>query len=244
MVDNGTIKCWGRNSYGELGLGDKLARGHGPGEMGDFLPPVGLGTGRTATAVTAGESHTCALLDNGAVKCWGRNFAGQLGLGNNGDRGGAPGQMGDDLHAVNLGAGRFATAITAGGDNIFGPAHTCALLDNGTVKCWGYNDAGQLGQGDTRERGDGPGEMGDNLPPVDLGTGRTATTITAGGAHTCALLDNGTIKCWGINYRGSLGLGDENSHGAGPEEMGDNLPPVDLGTGRTATAVSAGRVHT
>ena len=78
-----------------------------------------------------------------------------------------------------------------------GVAHTCALLNDGTVKCWGYGQTGQLGYGDERTRGDGPGEMGNNLPIVSLGTGRTAVQIACGGYHTCALLDDASLKCWG-----------------------------------------------
>ncbi len=238
ILDDGTVKCWGGNSRGQLGLGDTANRGDGAGEMGDNLPAVNLGTGRTATAITAGDTHTCALLDNGTVKCWGDNGYGQLGHGDTANRGDDAGEMGDNLPAVNLGTGRTATAITAGS------SHTCALLDNGTVKCWGDNGDGQLGLGDTADRGDGAGEMGDNLPAVDLGTGRTATAITAGDDHTCALLDNGTVKCWGDNAYGQLGLGDTADRGDDAGEMGDNLPAVDLGTGRTATAITAGDVHT
>ena len=58
-----------------------------------------------------------------------------------------------------------------------------------------------------------PGEMGDSLPAVALGTGRTAVAITAGASHTCALLDNGTVKCWGDNDYGQLGLGDTDEPG-------------------------------
>ena len=75
--------------------------------------------------------------------------------------------------------------------------------------------------------------MGDNLPAVNLGTGRAATAISAREAHACALLDNGSIKCWGFNNRGQLGLGDMLWRGDNPGEMGDNLPTVDLGPGRT-----------
>jgi alpha-tubulin suppressor-like RCC1 family protein len=106
--------------------------------------------------------------------------------------------------------------------------HTCALLDNGSVKCWGRNSFGQLGLGDTNHRGNGAGQMGDNLLVVGLGNGRTATSIRAGGFHTCALLDNGSVKCWGRNSFGQLGLGDTNHRGNGAGEMGDNLPVVNV----------------
>ena len=78
-----------------------------------------------------------------------------------------------------------------------GDRFSCALLYDGSVKCWGENDSGQLGLGDMDNRGDGSNEMGDNLPAVDLGTGRTATAIQSGLNHTCAILDNGSVKCWG-----------------------------------------------
>ncbi len=239
LVHQGTAKCWGWNSSGQLGVGDTAARGDNAGEMGDNLPAVDLGTGRTATAITAGDRHTCALLDNATVRCWGANNVGQLGLGDTTNRGDNAGEMGDNLPAVNLGTGRTATAITAGGTG-----HTCALLDNATVKCWGANDIGQLGLGNTTNRGDNAGEMGDNLPAVNLGTSRTATAITAGGNHICARLDNATVKCWGYNFGGQLGLGDTANRGDNAGEMGDNLPAVSLGTSRTATAITAGNAHT
>ncbi len=129
-------------------------------------------------------------------------------------------------------------SIAAGGD------HSCALLSTGVVKCWGADNLGQLGYGDTTARGDGAGEMGDNLPAVDLGTGRTATAISSARNHTCALLDNTTVKCWGNGNFGQLGQGDTNDRGDQPNEMGDNLPAINLGTGRTAVAISAGNVQT
>jgi alpha-tubulin suppressor-like RCC1 family protein/outer membrane protein OmpA-like peptidoglycan-associated protein len=238
LLDDATVKCWGHNGAGQLGLGDHDNRGDEPGEMGAALPAVDLGPGRTATAIAAGAHHTCALLDDATVKCWGHNAGGQLGLGDEDSRGDDPGEMGAELPAVDLGPGRTATAVAAGG------AHTCAVLDDATVKCWGENVTGQLGLGDHDPRGDDPGEMGAALPAVDLGPGRTATAVAAGGAHTCAVLDDATVKCWGENVTGQLGLGDHDPRGDDPGEMGAALPAVDLGPGRTATAITAGSAHT
>ncbi|HMQ24386.1 MAG TPA: hypothetical protein PKA98_00235 [Acidimicrobiales bacterium] len=233
VLDDGSVKCWGGNATGQLGLGDTASRGDNPGEMGDDLPTVDLGAGRTATSVTTGNDYTCALLDGGDVKCWGDNADGRLGLGDTARRGDGPGEMGDALPVVELGTGRTGTAITAGAN------HTCAVLDAQTVKCWGRNLFGELGLGDTANRGDGA-DMGDALPPVDFGAGRTATVMSAGFSHSCALLDDDTLKCWGFNGDGRLGLGDFNNRGDAPGEMGDALPAIDLGSGRTVASFSTG----
>ncbi len=247
LLDGGAVKCWGSNRSGQLGLGNNENHGGSSFEpMGDGLPEVDLGSGRTATAIAAGDRHTCALLDDHSIKCWGANSYGQLGLGDVEPRGDEPGEMGDDLPAVDLGSGRTAVAVAAGGSPDFGASvgQTCALLDDATVKCWGANLQGQAGRGTMLTGGDEPGEMGDDLPPVDLGAGRTATALTSDGSHACALLDDATVKCWGLNSGGELGLGDSLGRGDGPGEMGDTLPVVDLGAGRTATSISAGGGHT
>jgi alpha-tubulin suppressor-like RCC1 family protein len=114
-LSDGSAKCWGYNDALQLGNGTRTET-NTPGA------PINLGTGRTATAITTGELHTCAILDDGTVKCWGSNFEGQLGNGNT-DNTGTP------SNPLNLGIGRTATAITAGS------RHTCAILDNGTVSC-------------------------------------------------------------------------------------------------------------
>jgi cysteine-rich repeat protein len=232
---NGAVKCWGDNDSGELGLGDTRSRGAQPGQMGSNLPAIELGTGRTAQKVAAGYQGSCAILDNGSLKCWGENIFGELGLGDTDPRGTQSGQMGDNLPAVELGTGRTALALAGG------PNRACAILDNGSLKCWGENGFGELGLGDTNSRGSAPGQMGDNLPAVDLGSNRTATAVAMGASVTCALLDNQSVKCWGSGFRGELGLGDTTDHGSQPGQMGDNLPTVDLGSNRTATAIAAGR---
>jgi len=174
-----------------------------------------------ATSISAGEYQTCAL-DNssGIVKCWGGGSS--LGLGGSNNKGDGANEMGSNLGFVELGTGRTATAIASGG------GYTCAILDNASVKCWGDNYNGYLGLGHNTRMGDGANEMGDNLPAVDLGTGRTATAIAASRDHTCALLDNAAVKCWGGGWGGRLGQGNTNNLGDNANEMGDNLPAIDL----------------
>ncbi|MFM8529325.1 MAG: RCC1 domain-containing protein, partial [Ilumatobacteraceae bacterium] len=209
-LDDGTVKCWGKNTSGELGNGNNTA---------STTPstPVNLGSGRTAVAITTAANHSCAILDDGTVKCWGDNEYGQLGVGNTTDSN-TPGS------AVDLGAGRTAVAISAG------QSHTCALLDDGNVRCWGYNWRGALGNGNTET----------SLVPavaVNLGVGLHATAISAGDNHTCAILTNRSIKCWGSNSYGELGNGTT-QHLSTPGNS------INLGTGRTAIAVSAGGFQT
>ncbi|EFJ48226.1 hypothetical protein VOLCADRAFT_91376 [Volvox carteri f. nagariensis] len=190
--------CRRSNQDGQLGLGDNINRGTDPAQMGAALPFVDLGPGLAAVALAAGDAHTCAVLQpGGRVKCWGSNTAGQLGLGDNRTRGLRPTDMGAALPFVDLGPGLNATAIVAGS------RHTCVLLQpGGRVKCWGSNFYGRLGLGDTRPQGLRPTDMGAALPFVDLGPGLNATALAAGTAHTCALLQPGSVlKCWGCRHR-------------------------------------------
>ena len=211
--------------------------GDNANEMGDNLAAVDLGTGRTAVAIASGYWHTCAILDNGDMKCWGDNDYGQLGIESTTDIGDQAGEMGDNLSYTSLGTGLTPVYIDAGN------AHTCAIFDNGSVKCWGFNEKGNLGLGTTSNQGDDLNEMGDNLSFVELGTGRTAVDLTAMTQAVCAVLDNGSVKCWGHNNHGQLGIGNTATIGDGPNEMGDNLAPADLGTGVKALAVESGFSH-
>lgn len=223
VLEGGRIKCWGRNNMGQLGLGDTENRGDDPGELGDALPAVDLGTDARAIAVTAGFDHTCALLTSGRVKCWGSNGSGKLGLGDTENRGDEPGEMGDALPTLSLGTDVRATAIAAGA------GHTCALLSDRRVKCWGRSTDRELGIDDIEARGDEPGEMGDDLPSVDLAPATGALAVDAGNSHTCALLDTAQVRCWGNHDSGQTG--------------GIDLPQVDLGTGRTVQSLGLGDLH-
>ena len=192
--------------------------------MGDALPTVDLGAGRTATSVAAGSAHICVVLDDASVKCWGAGADGQLGYGDAAIRGDGPGEMGDALPTVDLGSGRTAVTVEAGG------AHTCARLDDRSLKCWGYNFNGQLLLEDALDRGDDAGEMGDNLPAADFGD-RFVTATSAGLSKTCVVLDDNSVRCWGNNFHGGLGIGTVLDYGKLAGQNGQNLPPVDLGTG-------------
>lgn len=231
LRDDGAVKCHGFAQAGALGYGDLVDRGGVLGDVGDGTPNVALGTGRTARALSAANTTTCVILDDGKVKCWGANGSGQLGIGDKQSRGTQTGEMGDALPAVDLGVGRTAIAIASGF------THQCAILDDGRVKCWGDNSNLALGISGGN-RGDGVGAMGDLLPAVDLGAGRKAKAISTRSSTTCALLDDGSVKCWGQNLYGQLGRGDSQAHPAS-----EGHAAIALGTGRTAKAIAVGTFH-
>lgn len=144
--------------------------------------PVPVTEVENAVGITAGDRHTCALLDDGTVSCWGNNSAGQLGVGNT-SASPSPLRV-RDLDRV--------THITSGPSSA---RHTCALRDDGGLWCWGANDHGQLGDGSTDTR----------LVPVLVAT--DVVSVSAGAASTCAAWRDGSIQCWGRNDQGQLGDG-------------------------------------
>jgi alpha-tubulin suppressor-like RCC1 family protein len=179
--------------------------------------------GGTVTQIDAGEAHTCAVLDTGAVRCWGNGGQGRLGYGNTIT-------IGDDETPASAGDVNVGGTVT---QIVVGEVHTCALLDTGDVRCWG---AGILGYGDATI-------IGDDETPASAGNvnvGGTATQIAAGGRHTCALLDTGDVRCWGLGTIGRLGYGNTTN-------IGDNESPASVGNvdvGGTVTQIVAGREHT
>ncbi len=190
LVSGGTVWCWGSNYYGQLGDNHLL-----PGP--DSSTPVQVSGITTAIQVSAGGSHTCAVLSDHTVWCWGYNYYGQLG--NNSTNTSAPWGVATPVQVSGI---TTATQVSAG-DN-----HTCAVLStgSGTVWCWGWNSYSQLGHGTTT----------DSSSPVEVYTiGTTALTgvskVSAGSFHTCAGLSNGNARCWGHNYDGQLGNGDDSS---------------------------------
>ena len=233
ILAGGSVRCWGYGASGQLGYGSTVSVGDD--ETPASVGPVDLG-GHKAVAVSAGDVHSCALLDDGSVRCWGFGGDGRLGYGNSASVGGSPGSTPSKAGPVDLGAHK-AVAVSAGS------YHTCAILDDGSVRCWGFGAYGQLGYGNRNSLGATPATTPGRIGPVDLGA-HTAVAISAGGRHTCAILDDGSVRCWGLAFNGQLGYGNTNDIGATPDTTPGEAGPVDLGPGRTAKAISAGFDHT
>jgi alpha-tubulin suppressor-like RCC1 family protein len=231
LAAGGGAKCWGSNQDGALGIGTSTGPDTCPG-VGPAVPcsttPVdvsGLGSGVTAIA-----SGGCALTSGGGVKCWGDGSFGQLGNGTT-----TSSSTPVDVSGLSSGV----TAIAVGG------LYRCALTSGGGVKCWGFNDSGQLGNGTTTGPDQCPGFTGlkCNATPVDVsGLSSGVTAITAGNSHTCALTSGGGAKCWGSNGFGQLGDGTA----AGPDCFNTcSSTPVDVsGLSSGLSAISAGSSHT
>eukprot|EP01083_Nonionella_stella_P185515 676693_1 len=244
LSTNNTVKCWGYNFYGQLGYGDMKTRGSEPNQMGDNLLEINLGSDFLAKQIVAGSEHTCALSTKNSVKCWGFNLYGQLGYSDIYDnRGDVSNEMADNLLEIDLGS-NFTPVQIAASVGIVGYDHTCALSAMYKVKCFGYNYHGELGYGDTNNRGGTSNTMGDDLPEIDLGFNFTAMQIVTGSHHTCALSTNNRVKCWGFNLYGQLGYGDINNRGYAANQMGDNLLDIGLGSNFIPKQLTAGSHHT
>jgi len=188
ITPSGGVKCWGNNSYGQIGDGTTTDRWTPTDVYGLSSGVVAIATGGNYTiglenGNPQSAEHSCALTASGGVKCWGANITGQLGDGTTTNRN-------TPVDVVGLTSG--VVAVSAG------MHHTCALTVSGGAKCWGSNFIGELGDGTTTER----------HTPVDVvGLTSGVTAISAGGEYSCALTNAGGVKCWGYNSYGQLGDG-------------------------------------
>jgi cysteine-rich repeat protein len=238
ILENGDLKCWGNNTSGQLGTGDTNDRGDDAGEMGDVLKAIPFGTGRSVRSVSQAGDQTCAVLDNGALKCWGSNIHGQLGQGSITDYW-SPAQL---PGVVNLRGGHTALAVSAGVG-----FSSCAVLDDHSAKCWGYNGFQLLSVaptvnlgGESESIGDYAGEMA-QLPALSFGA-HTVKSIGTGTYAACGILDDDTVRCWGRGDQGQLGRGDSDPHGTTPTDLAA-MGPVDIGGDLKAKAISVGAFH-
>lgn len=213
----GSVWCWGDNTSGQLGSVTTLECRVGTGRRTPCSATPVAGPSVKATSITAGGSHTCALEERGRAICWGNNYQGQLG------------STSRETSVPVLGNYTFAT-VAAGG------SHTCGIVPSGILMCWGSNQFGQLG---TRSRDERCGptpqtQVGCSRQPLPVASQGRFTSVSAGGAHTCALARDGQAFCWGSNRVGQLGTGTTE----------DSPVPFIVRGGRRYTAIATGRDFT
>lgn len=199
---DGTVSCWGNGEYGQLGHGRREGS----------ATPVAVSGLSTALAVSAGGFNTCALLQGGSVSCWGNSNTGI-----------------EQLVPAPVAGLSGVTALSSG------HGHHCAVLSAGGVRCWGDNNDGQLGNG----------SQIDSASPVVVSGIANAVAVAAGSRHSCALLADGSVRCWG--YRGiSTGFGTVRSGlmGDGGTGVTPALTPVTVSGIGTAVALVTGSDHT
>ena len=243
LTSTGAMKCWGSNVYGQIGTlasTEQKTPIDVPGFTTD-ISAIAVGDSRTCALTTAGEvkcigngvadsnipgissgaisissgyANSCALMSYGGVKCWGDNWTGQLGDGTGVNQSPA-------VHVKGLTSG--VTAITSG------ISFSCALLTNGSVKCWGANDYGQLGDGTNSTKFE-PTQVTVNGLPIS-----GVASISGGNEHACAVLTNGEAMCWGRNDYGQLGDGTS---------INKNEPTPVVSLGATIRSISSGLKHT
>lgn len=249
VTGTGRVRCWGGNTFGQLGDGTTTQR----------LQPTLVSGVQGAVAVSAGTYHACALLGDMTVKCWGYNNTGQLGIGRFqqfvpiaepvvglttavriaagndhtcamlqdatavcwGSNG--SGQLGNG-GGGNTNAPVFVAGLANAANVVSGGNHSCALMVNNGVKCWGANAFGQLGTGNTAL----------STTPVDVVGVGTATAIALGDVHSCAIVMGNAVRCWGANYVGQLGNGSS---------VGSSTPVPVVGI-NDASAIAAGGSET
>ncbi len=200
LADN-TISCWGSNNYGQLGLGNTLS---------PVLNPAGITSLTSVTQPELGIVFTCTRQNDQSARCWGRNNQGQLGIGSNVD------QSTPATVSLVPGVIRIST----------GAQHACAIVDpGGTLRCWGDNVYGQLGDDSTIDRSS----------PVTVSTSGNIFAVAAGGTHTCAIDTSGVTWCWGQASSGQIGDGIT---------FGLRTLPVQPDWNQTAVAITAGYQHT
>ena len=205
-LTTGVVKCFGSNVSGQVGNG-KTARSVPRPESVNF----GNSSSASAKAISAGGLHTCAILINRTISCWGENESGQLGNGSTGDA----------TTPVRVSGVLGATLLTTGG------AHTCAVFESGLVKCWGANNFGQLGDGSS---------AASSTTGVFVSNLFAPSQISAGTSHTCAL-EGGVVKCWGDNSKGQLGVTGISSSNIPVSHSAFSGTPIAVSAGGSHTCV-------
>lgn len=230
LLESGNIKCWGDNTFGQLGYGNTDTIGDDEDLSGLSIVPIGSSIQQMDISTIS--NHTCAALTNGDLKCWGSNSFGQLGYGHTDN-------LGDDESVSSLPNVPFASKIL---QLATGSLHTCALGEGQKVRCWGRNSVGQVGLGYVDVIGDD--EAANSIDSIDLsGDGTDNFSIVAtGNNHTCVINDAGNVHCWGLGSQGALGLADTQNIGD-DEALDLSNTKVDI-SDKQFTQISGGINHT
>ena len=209
LIDDGSVKCWGANRFGQIGDSTVANRN---------IPVAVLGLDGGVKLIAAANANTCAVTSaEGGVKCWGS----VAGLSGSYDYGFEEGAVPRDIPGLASGV----QSVAAYGEWDYG--HACAVLASGDVKCWGNNLSGQLGDG----------TLDDSPTPVKVvGLAGKAMAVDVGQRYSCALIEGGAVQCWGSNGRGQLG----NSNAP----MDSNTPVTVKGLDLGAISITAGFAHT
>lgn len=265
VLNNDQLKCWGENDEAQLGYGDFEDRGDEADEMGNNLPFVDLGAGRSVKDVFVYYEHACAILDNDALKCWGANDDGEIGLGTGDD------VVGNTVPDTNSYCNDLTFEVLYTQNNLPGGDPNCALGGIEFQYANDYNDNDILddplstryfchvhdadrelnvvtlnpGDGGCTDGGieleidfDNNDGMGDRLAEVDFGSSSPVIDVLLGDDHTCGLLRDGTLRCWGDNSDGQSGIDEIDSYGNGVGETPENRAAPDLGAGLYATSIA------
>lgn len=217
LIDDGTVKCWGSGHNGQRGDGI---------QGGGTATPVVVAGITTATAVSAGANFSCALLADETVKCWGGNGYGQIGSGTNAY---GTADQADDIVLTPTTVTDLSTVVALQSAN----EHSCALLQSGAVKCWGYNGLSALGGSvsNTACQYEYQSQVSSSSAcssvPVPLGSLTDAVALALGDSLSCVLSADNRVRCWGA----VSGSGRFQNFGEGGIVAHD------------ATAVSAGGSH-
>ena len=247
ILDNGNVRCWGSNEYGQLGIPDDpdplVAENLLVGDDEDPSDMPELDFGRDVVQVAAGLAYTCVLFDDGNVRCWGglvgdgMSFDTVVGLLGTNDIARDARGFSKPLETGDVRLPEPAIQISAAGNG----GHSCALLRSGKISCWGLNANGQCGSG--LEGPNVGGESNEALPTVRLDA--RALNVSVGAVHTCALLEGGLVTCWGNGRLGRLGYGDntDRNEPLGPVPIGEPVLQVTTGLANTCVLLEGGRVR-
>lgn len=228
ILESDDVTCWGSSDNGQIGLEGGSSSTFDPTKVVLLGCENQSSCSATAShrykakAIASGLNHTCVHLNNDRVKCWGKNDKGQLGQDHANNIGDESNEMGNSLIFTKLGSSTRVKAITASGD------HSCAVLSSGSVKCWGKNDKGQLGQNNITTYGNvttrtttdhdtntsTPDLVSEPMSRLRAVSGFSGVkALSAGGDFNCAVLSGDTVKCWGGNDSGQLGQNNTITYG-------------------------------